>query len=385
VRYEPFLSADPCSWCGPALPAARTLSGAPVEARDVVGRTARRVLGAMRGLRSDRGRPPLWFAHAILPHAPYRYLPSGRFAPAPEIADFQGQDGRGLWRAEAEPIAVQRRRFLLQGGFADRLVGALRRRLTRAGLWDRALVVVAADHGSSFSPGTPRRHAEAASFADIASVPLLVKLPRQRRGRVDAGSARLTDVLATIADVTGRRPPWRLTGRTLRAPRPARAVVLRRAAGEAPLVRSFAAFREERAAAVAAWNTAFRGRARIAEWTGAARALRGRRTAGLRPRDPGARGPSARLDLPGAWRAVHVRGGIAPVVLSATLRGVAPGATLVASLNGRIVAAGRAFTQGDVVRSMLFLPERRLRRGANRVQVLLVGPDGGLTRLARSR
>ena len=60
-------------------------------------------------------------------------------------------------------------------------------KLKAEGIWDKALVVLTADHGVSFIPGQHRRSVTAANFSDIASVPLFVKLPHEKVGRIDDG------------------------------------------------------------------------------------------------------------------------------------------------------------------------------------------------------
>jgi arylsulfatase A-like enzyme len=83
---------------------------------------------------------------------------------------------------------------------------------------------VVADHGVSFRkkatfapPFTVgqlgfRREISEAKFPDIANLPLLVKLPRQRRGRVDERYARTIDVLPTIADALDVQLPFDVDG-----------------------------------------------------------------------------------------------------------------------------------------------------------------------------
>ena len=66
-------------------------------------------------------------------------------------------------------------------------------RLRRTGLYDRTLVVVMADHGVSFRPGNCRRRVTRTNFADLASIPLFIKAPTQRKGRIDDRPATSVD------------------------------------------------------------------------------------------------------------------------------------------------------------------------------------------------
>ena len=70
--------------------------------------------------------------------------------------------------------------------------GLLRRRLKAKGIYDRALVIVTADHGVSYRTGGPRRKPTPGNLQDIAFVPLFVKLPHQHAGR-DRRRARADD------------------------------------------------------------------------------------------------------------------------------------------------------------------------------------------------
>ena len=67
-------------------------------------------------------------------------------------------------------------RHLLQLGYTDRLVGELIVR-RRARLWDRAVIVVTADHGISFRGGDKRRAPTRTNLAELAFVPLFISGP----------------------------------------------------------------------------------------------------------------------------------------------------------------------------------------------------------------
>ncbi len=153
-----------------------------------------------RGLQQST-RPSLSFVHVLLPHFPWQYLPSGQqYATAGP--DLPGVDDE-VWRADPALPEQGYQRFLLQVGYADRLIGNLIDDLKARGLYDRTLLVVTADHGVSFHAGQPRRKITEENFPDIAPVPLFIKLPDQRSGRTDDRMARTVDVLPTIADALG--------------------------------------------------------------------------------------------------------------------------------------------------------------------------------------
>ena len=169
-------------------------------------------------------RPALWYVHFMLPHSPWRFLPSGRRY---SIRQAPGWGGDEVWNANQAAVDQYWQRHLLQLGYADRVLGRLIAHLRKTGLYDRALLVVTADHGISFRAGEKRRPLSEANLQDIAYVPLFVKLPHQQRGRVDRAAARTLDIVPTIAAAAGVRIPWRVDGRSLLGKRtPERDVVL---------------------------------------------------------------------------------------------------------------------------------------------------------------
>jgi hypothetical protein len=170
----------------------------------------------MRSLR-PQPRPGVWYLHLMLPHSPWRYLPSGRRY---DVRAAPGWGSDEVWTSNQAAVDQYWQRHLLQLGYADRVLGRLLARLRATGLYDRALLVVTADHGVSFRAGQKRRPLSPANLQDIGYVPLFVKTPEQRRPRVLARAARTIDVLPTIADGLGLELPWHVDGHSLLRPGP---------------------------------------------------------------------------------------------------------------------------------------------------------------------
>jgi len=161
-------------------------------------------------------RPALHSLHVLLPHVPYRYLPSGARYPGPD-PDL-GRDG-DQWISEPWPVDLGRQRHLLQVGYVDALLGEVLDTLRDRGVYDDALIVVTSDHGISFRPGEPIRGLEGQALtdevlADLAWVPLLVKRPGTTTGTVDDANVLSIDVLPTIADVLDVDIPWEVDGQS---------------------------------------------------------------------------------------------------------------------------------------------------------------------------
>ena len=160
-------------------------------------------------------RPTLWMKHALLPHGPWVYLPDGRMSrpPGPELLRGM-QTIPGFYDDYLRHHNEQRQ--LLQLGFADRLLGRLTTRLKREGIYDDTMIVVTADHGFAWKVGVPtRRNVSLSNVDELGSVPMIVKRPGQRTGRVSGALAQTLDVTPTIADVLNVPLGYRADGRSV--------------------------------------------------------------------------------------------------------------------------------------------------------------------------
>ena len=159
----------------------------------------------------------LHFMHVLLPHHPWLYLPTGqRFTT--HRGDIGLQNGR--WVDDKWAGALRYQRHLLQVQYVDTVVGALVARLRQVGMYDDALLVVTADHGTSLRPGFPFLQPTEASFVDFAAVPLFIKRPGQRRGEVIDANIETIDILPTLAAELGR--PAAVDDRRIERARPGR-------------------------------------------------------------------------------------------------------------------------------------------------------------------
>jgi len=151
-------------------------------------------------------RPRFTFLHVELPHVPWAFLPTGEQYVHESNWDHPAGAAGGLgedWLIDPPTIERNEFRYRLQVGFVDRFVGRLLDRLAETGILDRCLLIVTADHGVSFRPGHSRRLPDADNLADIASVPLFIKLPGQKMGRVDDRNVQSVDIFPTMAESLG--------------------------------------------------------------------------------------------------------------------------------------------------------------------------------------
>ena len=140
-------------------------------------------------LQGAAGKPFFLFLHLYEPHSPYE-------PPEPFKSRFaSAYDGE---------IAT-----------ADAVVGELVAELRRLGVYDRALVVLLADHGEGLGDHGEEEHGILLYTEDI-HVPLLLKLPQERlAGGTAEAPAQLTDVVPTVLDLLGIAKPAALRGASL--------------------------------------------------------------------------------------------------------------------------------------------------------------------------
>ena len=326
---------------------------------------------------SDK-RPTLYVLHSLLPHVPYLYLPSGRRygVQAPPLRGIRDKVFTEAWPAEQGY-----QRFLLQAKYTDRALGLIMRRLKAKGIYDRALVIVTADHGVSYRNGEPRRLPTPGNMQDIAFVPLFVKLPHQHRARIDDGFARTIDIVPTIAHVLGARIPWHVDGRTLVDRRLARddEVEIRLGNGKAQRERLSVLLRK-RAEALRVQLARFGSAPASVYRIGPAAGLIGKPLSSLRV-EPSA---DAGVDLDGQELLSYVdrRTDFLPTWVQGRLTGRhGRHEKLAIAVNGRIEATTWSFEGVDGTGFDAMVPEKSLRTGRNDVAVLLVRPDGTLEQL----
>jgi len=165
----------------------------------------------------DRRPPQLAFKHTLLPHVPWQYLPDGRLyrkTANDAVAGLSNQsyDDQGQ-------IDVLLQRHILQAGFADHELQHLWKHLKDEGMWDKSLIVVAADHGVAFVRGhRDRRRLTPGNAAEIAPVPLLIKAPGQRKAKENDAWVETIDILPTIFDLLDLDPKVKMDGRSAFSP-----------------------------------------------------------------------------------------------------------------------------------------------------------------------
>lgn len=186
---------------------AKQLYGTSTPA-DAVTAQARRAILARRP-----GQPLFLWVHYIDPHDPY--LPPfdsdmdrlSQWNPSPYTGDVRDTP---LYRQTPEapvPLSAEDHQHLVdlydaEIRYTDRSIGDLFDLLEEQGLFDRALVVFASDHGESLGDHGLWTHGQSCHDAEIR-IPLMVKQPRQHRGQRRREAVQAVDIVPTVLDVLG--------------------------------------------------------------------------------------------------------------------------------------------------------------------------------------
>jgi arylsulfatase A-like enzyme len=160
-------------------------------------RAEQTVEAALRWLAEvDATRPLFLWVHLFDPHGPYDPPPpfDTAFAVQPELLRFLRV--RGLGGAPLARAAALSNRYDGEILYADGELGRLFEGLRAAGVYPRAVVVVAGDHGEGILQHGLLEHGQL--WNEQLAVPLALRWPGGPRGRSTA-LASLIDVLPTLA------------------------------------------------------------------------------------------------------------------------------------------------------------------------------------------
>jgi hypothetical protein len=327
-------------------------------------------------------RPSFHFVHLLLPHTPWRYLPSGRQYPYPSKGF--GRAKLSTWGAEPWPVIVSHQRHLLQVAFSDRLIGQMVERLKQVGLYDEALIVVTADHGGSFTPGRHARIPAKDTAHETAWVPLFVKQPGQTAGKITDRDWEHVDLVPTVADALGIEVPWRVDG-----------------------ISALGSQTRTRTAKTFYVHPGRRGRTLLDGPSNLARALRGVTDRLLRPQD----GPiglyrigrygrlvgkptraiqlaspsplQATITPPTDLRTIDPSSGTVPAMVTGKLDGATTvrGPAIAVAVNGTIGGVSEVYPTDGVPSFAAMVPDFLFRQGGNRIELFEVEFSAGTPRL----
>jgi hypothetical protein len=364
-----------------------------------VGISAGQVRGNLNANRSRRfkawidgirvgGKPELDFKHALLPHVPWQYLPSGarnRRTPNDVIPGLSNQSYRD--QGQRDQLYM---RHLLQLGFADRLLQELWAKLKQEGIYDKALIVVAADHGVALNlPRRDRRRLKQDTVGEIASIPFFIHAPDQKKGKIDDAYAESVDILPTIFDVLNLDPKVHMDGSSAFGQKVQDRHELRmfERGTFKPMHVSTEEFQRQRRAVVERklrlFGVGADGPDRIYR-IGPHEELLGKSVDELSPAPQG--GVSVQVMDSGDYKNVEDPATYVPNHVVAKVEGGSPGATrdVAVAVNGKIRAVSKTFylatDSGQEILSFVVPPDA-FHQGRNKIEIYEVGSGGELTRL----
>ena len=148
--------------------------------------------------------------HMLAPHQPWLMLPDGRASTGVGFTDPMNA-------VSGDSARENYQRFLYQLGAVDDAIGEMVDTFKSAGIWDKAVVVVTADHGISFQPGQRQRNSdlsEPGQVEDLYRIPMFMKLPGSQAGEVTDCTVNNFDIVPTIADALEMTTDWKFKGKS---------------------------------------------------------------------------------------------------------------------------------------------------------------------------
>jgi arylsulfatase A-like enzyme len=171
-------------------------------------RAAKVLEKALQVLQKAHTRPVFLWIHLMDAHNPY--LPSepyrSMFAPEtpPRLIPETSIDAAARLE-DSRDVNLYRARYDACVRELDDRLGAFFGRLRAEGLWDRASVVLTADHGEEFFEHSRMGH-NTDLFDEQLRIPMIVKIPGVRPGRL-AMMAQLVDLYPTLIHLAGGKVP----------------------------------------------------------------------------------------------------------------------------------------------------------------------------------
>ena len=168
-------------------------------------------------------RPFLLWLHLMDPHSPYY----------PKEEAFRELTGRSLdprrarylneyWnRSDLTASRLRGKRDevvqLYDAGiwWVDRQIARLVKSLRQTHLWDQCVLALTADHGEEFIEHGGRYHAPLRLSEEIVRVPLLIRVPGERGGKVPASPMSQLHLAPTLLEILGAQAPSSFQGRSL--------------------------------------------------------------------------------------------------------------------------------------------------------------------------
>ena len=303
--------------------------------------------------------------HVKQPHQDWKYNVVGREYFRSPIEQLS--EATGLWQVDENGVASAQQRMLVQTGYADNLLGQILDRLKSTGVWDRAMVIVMADHGIDFQGGDiPQRMAGTESMGEVANPPLFIKYPGQKKGRVDPVHSMTLDLVPTIAEELGIEGMYETDGVPLQGDEvPERAVEVSNVKGELfslPINEVLT----QRDAGIAERDRRF-GTGPLYT-LGPAPELIGK------PAPPvGTDASRASLDSSGQWDNYSPNRIPVPMNVTGQLDGLPAGTLIAVGVNGTIMGTTRSFEFEGAMRFGTLVNPDSLVEGRNEITVYRVG------------
>jgi arylsulfatase A-like enzyme len=165
----------------------------------------------------DNGIPKPYFAwlHLYPPHFPYLSPPPymGMFEPSDKYRTYKAQNEAKRSKA-SDASTILRGRYDELIRYGDRQLEEFIQELEARGELENTVIIVSSDHGESFERGKVITHGTSL-YEESTHIPLIIKEPGQKEGRVIRDRVSQVDISATILGLSHISLPDWMEGRSL--------------------------------------------------------------------------------------------------------------------------------------------------------------------------
>jgi len=156
---------------------------------------------AIARMQELKDRPFFLFLLYMDTHQPYYANPGFTFGDSAHDAVYQ----MALKNATTEQLRSRQQAlhdYDSEIGYTDKHLGRFLDELKAQGLYDNTMIVFFGDHGDEFLEHGGYGHMNTL-YQEVLSVPLIIKMPNQQKGRVVAGAFPLIDIMPSVLLTAG--------------------------------------------------------------------------------------------------------------------------------------------------------------------------------------
>ena len=171
-------------------------------------------------LKKNNEKPFFIFTHFFDAHYPFKVIPPygkmfGTYKSKVNV-DRQFEIAVNSGKQKLNDEDINRLKSLYDGGiyYTDTQLGLLFNMLKKMGCYDNTIIVLSSDHGEGFMEHDLIAHADI-MYNEVMRIPLIIRWPELEKDKMVDNQARSIDIMPTLLDFIGVKPPPNIHGVSL--------------------------------------------------------------------------------------------------------------------------------------------------------------------------